>query len=366
MSINYATKFESLVDEAFAKESFTQQATNQDYNWNGVQSVVVYGYGTVKQGDYTTSGSARYGTASDLDNTTQTMTVGMDRAFTFVIDRKAFNDTQMTAEVGAQVARQIRMVSIPENDKYNCAKMIAAAPNSASTAITKSNAFQCLLEGRAKLVNAKVPMATVLCFCSTDFYSKIMLDDSFIKKGDMSQEITAKGVVGMAGGVPIIEVPDEYLFGAKFLLCSPIATTVAKKIEEIKVHDNPPGINGWLVEGRFNYDAFVRNNKKDALYVHKGVLDLSLSAGTSTTKTEALISIDSEISGKAGLSLVYKGNLAAATDAVAIGADVSAWTAYPSDNILTTASGKYVQIALKDSAGKAFEISGAVLAVVGS
>jgi hypothetical protein len=366
MSINYATQYSSLVDEAFAKESFTQQATNQDYDWNGVQSVVVYGYGTVKQGDYTNSGSSRYGTAADLDNSTQTMTVGMDRAFTFVIDRKAFNDTQMTAEVGTAVARQLRMQTIPERDKYNCAKMIASAPQSATAAITSSNAFTSLLDGRAKLVNAKVPMSTVICFCSTGFYSAIMTDDKFIKRGDMSQEITLKGVVGIAAGIPIIEVPDEYLFGAEFLLCSPLATTAPQKIEEIKIHDNPPGINGWLVEGRFNYDAFVRDNKKDALYVHKGVLDLSLSAGTSTTTTKALTTIDAEISGKAGLSLVYKGDIAAAADAVAIGADVSAWTAYPNTNLLTTASQKYVQIALKDSDGKAFEVSGAKLAVVGS
>jgi hypothetical protein len=28
-------------------------------------------------------------------------------------------------------------------------------------------------------------------------------------------------------------------------------------------------INGWLVEGRLRYDAFVLNNKANAIYVHK-------------------------------------------------------------------------------------------------
>lgn len=30
-------------------------------------------------------------------------------------------------------------------------------------------------------------------------------------------------------------------------------------------HTDPPGISGWLCEGRFSYDAFVLNNKKDAI-----------------------------------------------------------------------------------------------------
>ena len=366
MAINYASKYAALVDEAFAKEAFTQVATNQDYEWNGVQSVIVYGYGTVAQSDYSMTGTSRYGTPSNLDNTTQTMTVGMDRSFVFVVDRKHYNDTQMTAEVGTAVARQLRMVSIPERDKYVCAKMIASAPASDATAITTSTAFEKLLLGRATLVNAKVPMETVICFCSTDFYSKIMRDENFVKKGDMSQEITVRGTVGIAGGIPIIEVPDEYLIGAEFLLCSPIATTAPVKIEEIKIHDNPPGINGWLVEGRFSYDAFVRDNKKNALYVQKGEIELAVSTGATTTSTVAKTNIDAVISAKAGLTLKYKGDLDAAANKVAIGADISGWSAYPATNELTTASTKYVQIALADSNGKAYMVSDAVLAAVGS
>jgi len=34
-----------------------------------------------------------------------------------------------------------------------------------------------------------------------------------------------------------------------------------------KQHENPQGINGWLVEGRIYYDAFVLKNKKTAIYV---------------------------------------------------------------------------------------------------
>ena len=83
MSFNVATKYSSLVDEKFTKEAITPALVNSDYDWNGVKSVLVYSYSTVAMGDYSKSGTNRYGSAAELDNAVQTMTVGMDRSFTF-------------------------------------------------------------------------------------------------------------------------------------------------------------------------------------------------------------------------------------------------------------------------------------------
>ena len=60
-----------------------------------------------------------------------------------------------------------------------------------------------------------------------------------------------------------------------------------------RIHDDPPGISGWLVEGRTIYDAFVLNEKRYALYYHGGqsvfkVLDV-LSAATDVGKTTLIV-----------------------------------------------------------------------------
>ena len=55
----------------------------------------------------------------------------------------------------------------------------------------------------------------------------------------------------------------------EFIITNQAATTSPVKLSEYKIHDNPPGINGWLVEGRVYYDAFVLENKKSAIYVFK-------------------------------------------------------------------------------------------------
>lgn len=46
------------------------------------------------------------------------------------------------------------------------------------------------------------------------------------------------------------------------------STEITQKAE-YNIHENPPGISGWLIEGRTYYDAFVLNNKKDAIALLK-------------------------------------------------------------------------------------------------
>lgn len=353
MGVNYATKYSSVIDEKFAKESVARALTNQDYDWNGVQSVVVYSYPSMKQLDYTSSGANRYGNPAEIENNKQTLTVGMDRAFSITIDRKNFNDTQFTAEVGKVVARQLREQTIPEEDQYTFATMLANVGNSSATAITNANAYSQLVEARRVMVNKKVPVGMLVCVATSTYYAKLLTDDHFIRKGDLSQEMLITGQVGTCAGMPVVEVPDMYLFGAEFMVVAPIATTMPFKIEDLKIHDNPPGINGWLIEGRFNYDAFVLTNKRDALYYNAGVIESSYAAGADETHTVVTYDIDAELAGKAGLELVYKADFAnAGAVTTTIGTDLTAWTAIPATGILLTAANKYAQIALRDKTTK--------------
>ena len=50
------------------------------------------------------------------------------------------------------------------------------------------------------------------------------------------------------------------------MVAHPCATEAPTKLEDYKVHQDPPGISGDLVEGRIVYDAFILENKKKAIY----------------------------------------------------------------------------------------------------
>lgn len=270
MAIEYATKYSGKVDERFAIASMTAQAVNNDYEFTGVDTVKVYSIPTVALNDYELTGLSRYGTPSDLQNEVQTLVLTQDKAFTFVIDRKSLDDTQGAMEAGRALRRQIDEVVIPTVDKYRLKVMAEGAGETGTGTITKTNAYAALLEGTSTLLEAGVPMTGRIAYVTPAFYAAIKQDSSFIRSGDAAQEMLIRGSVGVVDGVNIIPVPASYLpSGTNFLLTHKVATVGPVKLESYKIHDNPPGINGKLVEGRIRYDAFVLKNKAAAIYLHK-------------------------------------------------------------------------------------------------
>lgn len=272
MVVNYAEKFSQKVDERFAREALTTNIINQDFDFIDAETVKVYTVATSGMNDYQTTGQNRYGTADELGNTVQTMTLSKDRSFTFTIDKKSEQGSNGVMEAGKSLARQISEVVIPEVDKYRLAKAVAGADTAhvATDAVSKTNAYELVLEGQSKLADALVPVAGRILHVSPKFYKLIKLDDTFVKNSDLGQEITIKGQVGMIDGMPVVLTPTTYLpTGVEFVIAHSAAITSPVKLEDYKIHDNPPGINGKLVEGRIRYDAFVLDAKKKAIYVHK-------------------------------------------------------------------------------------------------
>ena len=271
MAINFAEKYSSKVDERFTKASVTQAAFNQDYDWEGVSTVNVYSIATAPMTDYVMSGDNRYGTPDELGDTTQAMTLTQDRSFTYTIDRRNYDDTMMTKEAGKTLRRQMDEVVIPEVDIYRIGKLVAGAgTTSAPAAITAANAYSSLLDGVTTLLDNKAPLAGTFAFISTNFYKNIRLDGSFIQASDMAQNMLVTGQVGTVESVGLIYVPTAYLpAGVEFVITNRVAAVSAQKLATYRIHEDPPGISGWLAEGRIYHDAFVLNNKKMAIYVHK-------------------------------------------------------------------------------------------------
>lgn len=270
MAVNYAEKYASQIDERFTLGALTGGAVNQDYDWIGVETVNVYAVPTVAMNDYSTSGSSRYGTPSELGNTVQELKVKKDRSFTFTIDRKSRDDTQMTMEAGRALQRQIDEVIIPEVDAYRLSVICAGAGATVTGTVTASNAYAAFLDAQEKLDDAKAPAGGRICYCGSAYYKLIKQDESFTKRGDMATQIAVTGVVGEIDGVPVVKVPTSYLpSGVNFVITNPACTPAPEKLADYTIHDNPPGISGWLVEGRVRYDAFVLNEKKSAICVHK-------------------------------------------------------------------------------------------------
>jgi len=268
---NYAVKYSSLVDEAFSLASLTQSIVNNDYDWVGVQTVEVYDIPTVSLSNYTMSGTARFGTPSELQNDVQALTISQDKAFAFTIDRKQADDTMMAMNAGRALAREVEQVIVPTIDKYRIAALVAAATNvPTAAAITSSNAFAEFLKVQEMLDEDLVPAQGRICLASPAFINAIKQDSSFTCRGDLAQTNLITGQYGEIDGVPVLKAPSSYLTSTvDFIITHPAAMVSPVKLEEYTTFDNPPGISGYLVQGRIRYDAFVLKKKVDAVGVHK-------------------------------------------------------------------------------------------------
>ena len=371
MAVNLTTRFSGKVDEVINNGALSTPSINKDYDFVGAKTVKVYAFGTVPLNDYSRTGSNRYGTPQELQDTVQELTMTQDKSFTFTIDKGNARDTEPgVREAGKQLRRETDLEIIPTLDKYRFTVIANGAGHKfyASTALTTSTAYAAFLAANEAIDDEDVPAEGRICNASPAYLNLIKQDSNFVKSGDLSQRTLFNGQVGEIDGVAIIKVPKKRLpAGLLFEITHPMACTAPVKINEYKLHTDPPGLSGMLAEGRVYHDAFILNNKSRMIAAYygggEGALTLAAAAGSSSTTCK--VTVTGDISGG---TLVYKGDYASeatATAGAAIGSNVSGWTAFPSNGVVTTASGKYIAVAVKDGAGKAVA-NGVIAAVVGT
>lgn len=274
MAQNLAAKYSDKVDERYKLKSLTDSAVNQDYDWAGVNTVNIYNVAVPSMNNYSRSGNTRYGSATDLGTTLTSYTLSRDRSFTFVIDRGDWSESMYVTEAGKALARTIDEVVVPEIDQYRLSVMNLSAHSTKNhttdlSATSTSNAYSNFLDAQRILSNNKVPLSGRVCFITPVYYNSIKRDSSFSKNADLAYQDLKNGQIGEVDGVPLIMVPASYMpFDTDLILVHPSAVTAPLKLEDYKIHDNPPGINGYLAEGRIIYDAFVLTAKTGAIAIH--------------------------------------------------------------------------------------------------
>jgi len=220
----------------------------------------------------------------------------------------------MVMDAGKSLAREESEVIVPFVDTYIFKAQASAAIENGhidTVAASSTTAYQKFLKANEVLGNKNVPDTGRIAYCSYGFANLLKQDPAFIKTGDASQKITISGEIGEVDGIRIVKVPASRLpFGTSFMIVHPCATVAPQELKEFKTHQDPPGISGWLVEGRFIFDAFVLDAKKDALYLGlcEGVLgefNASVEGGNLVVPTN---NMPGELKIKAGTTLPSYGD----------------------------------------------------------
>ncbi len=281
MAINLVTKFHPYVDEIFKKESKKALVTNQDFDWTGAHTVKVYKISTGTMNDYDRAGigsgvtGSRFGTVESLDATTEEFTLKKDRSFTFAIDKLDSDETAQQLAASTALARQQREIVIPEVDSYVYGVMATGAGTKPkAVALTPENIYDEITKGTNTLDNAEVPDESRVIIVSPDVYRLMKKSKDIVMETDIDTNLRKQGVVSNLDGAAVIKVPAARLpKNCGFILCHPCATVAPTKLEDYRIHQDPPGISGSLVEGRVCYDAFVLDNKKMAIYYQELVTE---------------------------------------------------------------------------------------------
>lgn len=282
MAVNLVTKFQPYVDEMFTTESKKSLLTNQDFTWTGAHTVKVHKVNTVSMNDYDRDGSgvgvapeegdpvtwSRYGALGTVENTLEEFTLRKDRSFTFVIDKMDKDETDGVLSGASALARQQREVIIPEVDTYVYGIMATGAGTKKTTVtLSTDNLYGEIITAGGVMDDAEVPETGRVLLVTPDTYLLMKKCKDIVMETDIGNDLRLKGVIGILDGLTVIKIPKKRLptnFG--FMIAHPVATVAPTKLEEYKIHQDPPGISGELVEGRIVYDAFVLDNKKMAIY----------------------------------------------------------------------------------------------------
>ena len=272
--VNLVTEYKPYVDELFTRESKISLLTNKDFSFDGAKTVKIYKVSTVATTDYDRAGTgtgltgSRYGEIQGVDTDIETFTLSKDRSFTFAVDKMDVDETGHSLAADKALAREIREVVIPEIDTHIYGKMVAGAGTSATAAaLTASNILDKILDGSNTLDNCDVPEAGRCLVVTPDVYYIMKKCKDIVMETEQGQDMRLKGVIANLDGMNIIKVPAARLpekFG--FMIAHPCATVAPLKLADYKIHQDPPGISGSLVEGRFYFDAFVMDNKAKAIY----------------------------------------------------------------------------------------------------
>lgn len=264
MAINLAEKYSKKVADKFYQESVIAGKTSKDYDFDGVKSIKVYTIVTQDPGDYTRSGTSRYGTPTDVEDTIQTLTITQDKSVSMVVDKGNNKQQQLIKNAGKVLALELREKFVPMVNKYALDKWNTnrGAYTVKSADLTKNNIVEEIGKHITLAGNNSVGIEDMTCYIGWTNFGYLVNSPEFLNLEKLGEKALDKGVVGKVRGLAIAPVPDSYLpSGVEFLTVKKSSVLLPFQVKETKVHEDAPGISGALMEIRYIYDAFVLEAK---------------------------------------------------------------------------------------------------------
>lgn len=270
MAIFLREEWASKVAETWTRRSLFADKASSDYNFDGVKDILISSIRTQSLNDYDRNGGmSRYGTPKEVQDAAQRLTMRTDKSFSMTIDKGNNTEQDMIKNAGKVVRRELEEQVIPYFDQLvghawatGAGKIVGVA-----NALTKSTFIGEINKAKSHFVNNHIPFNNVYLYIPTSMMSILVTCPEFLNLEKLGTKVLVNGMVGKLSNFPIIEVADQDLpEGVQFMIAKKECLLFPKKIWDTNIHQNPPGISGHLMEGRFIGDGFVIGEKALGVY----------------------------------------------------------------------------------------------------
>lgn len=302
----------------------------------------------------------------NFNNEMQPVTMSMDREWNTLVDPMDIVQSNDVVTIGNITKTFNEFQKIPEMDAYMASKLAGYAQGFGtvdSTSLDSENILATWDGYLAYMVNQRINRDRLVAYMTPDVY-KLLKEAAgitrFIDAGTGIRNVDRN--VGKLDGVLIREVPADIMQTAfdfeigwtaeptaqtiNMLIVDPMAM-IAPIVYETSMMSAPTAQSKgkWLYYERYYYDVFSLNNRGAGILANIttptiGEFTVTSVAGAETNQTV----VTADVTPILGQTLVYQLN--SADPSVTYGQDLSSWTAFPANGILTASSETNVTVAL--------------------
>ena len=273
-AINLMKEYVTKLDNRFSQKSLTEAHCGHDYEWDGVNSIIVYTMDNMAVQDYTLTGANRFTGGvfpTNIGDEANTYTLQMNRSFGGIIEGVQNMDQKSIKKPNSLLKQTWDEVMVPEIDKYRLTTWANGAGKTVinSTALTNQTIVKQILLGQAHLNNKLVGREGRVCFITETMAVETQLAAELAYNEAYTSKAIVNGQIAKMGGLPIVAIPDDWMpAGVEFMIKYKRSSADPTKLKMLRALTQVQGVYGTVLEGLTRYDSFVMANKADGIYVY--------------------------------------------------------------------------------------------------
>ena len=251
MAINLVQKYHDKLVKSLAFASNLAGKTTSEYKLDGSEGIYLTSLDPIALNNYNMAATSnRYGTPTEVQDAQQFIAWDYDKSYSATVDKANYQDGGYLKASGAVIEEQNNEVVAPfiEQNFYaklfaKCGKSITGSAPSSSTILSRMTAIE------AAMRNARIPKTDRFVAMGTTNVQ--LIRHALTNCDNITDKMLIKGLVGRIGTLNVIETADDDLPANVYMIAWwKKAAVLAFDVKEAKVHQDPPGINGALIEYR--------------------------------------------------------------------------------------------------------------------